>query len=77
MNLNSNVRNTDNLELHRYDQKEMLSLLHKFPFEYVALKHKQLGDYNSKRVFINSVFVHPGIVASLVSVVIVSGIFFF
>ena len=67
MNLNSNVRNTENSELDRYCQKEMLSLLHKFPFEYVTPKHKQVGDYN---------FVNPSIVASLVIVVIVSGIFF-
>ena len=47
----------------------MLSLLHQFPFEYVTLTHKQVGDYN----FMNSVFVNPGIAASLVTVVIVSG----
>ena len=49
INLNSNVRNTENSDLHRYVQKDMLSLLHQFPFEYVTLKHKQVGDYNSKR----------------------------
>ena len=48
MNLNSNVRNTENSELYRYCQKEMLSLLHKFPFQYVTLNYKQVGDYNSK-----------------------------
>ena len=48
-NLNSNVRNTENSELHRYCQKEMLSLLHQFLFQYVSVKHKQVGDYNSKR----------------------------
>ena len=45
INLNSNVRNTENSDLHRYFQKDMLSLLHQFPFEYVTLKHKQVGDY--------------------------------
>ena len=49
MNLKSNVRNTENSELHRYCHKQMLSLLHQFPFEYVTLKHQQVGDYNSKR----------------------------
>ena len=74
MNLNSNDRNTEKSELHRYCQKEMLSLLHQFPFEYVTLKHKQVGGYN----FMNSVFVklNPGIAASFLIVVIVSGIFF-
>ena len=47
MNLNSNVRNTENSKSHRYCQREMLSLLHQSPFEYVTLKHKQVGDYNS------------------------------
>ena len=47
----------------------MLSLLHQVPFEYVTLKHEQVGEYN----FMNSVFVNPGIAASLVIVVIVSG----
>ena len=45
-----------------------LSLLPKFPFEYITLKHKQVGD---------CIFVNPGIIASLVIVAIVSGIFFF
>ena len=49
----------------------MLKLLHQFPFKDVTLKHKQVGDYNS---ITNSVFVNPGIVVSLVVVVIVSGI---
>ena len=49
VNLNSNVRNTENSELHRYFQKELLSLLHQFPFEQVTFKHEQVGDYNSKR----------------------------
>ena len=49
MNRKSSVGNTENSELHRYCQKEMLSLLHQFPFEYVTLKHNQVGDYNSKR----------------------------
>ena len=66
MNLNSNLRNTENSELYRYCQKEMLSLLHQFPFEYVTLKHKQVGGYN----LMNSVFVNPGIAASLVIAVI-------
>ena len=63
MNLNSNVRNTENSELHRYCQKEMESLLHQFTFEYVTLKHKQVGDYNSNRAlyeFCLSI-VNPGI----------------
>jgi len=51
----------------------MLSLLDQFPFEYVTLKHKQVGGYN----LMNSVFVNPGIAASLVIAVIVSGNFFF
>ena len=54
-------------------QKEMLSLFHQFSFEYVTLKHKQVGGYN----FMNSFFVNPGIAANLLIVVIVSGIFFF
>ena len=49
MNLKSNFRNTENSELHRYCQKEMLSLLHQFPFEYVTLKDKQDSDYNLKK----------------------------
>ena len=52
MNLNSNVRSTENSELYRYCQEEMLSLLHKFPFQYVTLKYKQVGDYNSKRALL-------------------------
>ena len=60
MNLNSNLRNTENSELYRYCQKEMFSLLHQFPFEYVTLKHKQVGGYN----------LNPGIAASLVIAVI-------
>ena len=79
MNLNSNVRNTENSELHRYCQKEMLSLLHQFPFEYITLKHEQVADYNSESqatlwiLFVNP---GPGIVAILVIVIIVSGFFF-
>ena len=49
MNRKASVGNSENSELHRYCQKEMLSVLHQFPFEYVALKHNQVGDYNSKR----------------------------
>ena len=52
MNLNSNVGNTENSELYRYCQKEMLSLLHKFPFQYDTLKCKQVGYYNSKRALL-------------------------
>ena len=62
MNLNSGVRNTENSLLHRYCEKEMSSKLHQFPFEYVTLKHKQVGDYNSKTVlYRNFGFVNPGI----------------
>ena len=66
------VRKQEPIRSERLMQKEMLSLFHQFPFEYVTLKHKQVGGSNS----MNSVFVNPGIVASLLIVVIVSGIFF-
>ena len=71
MNRKSSVGNTENSELHRYCQKEMLSLLHQFPFEYVTLKHNQVGDYNSKRAlyeFSVSLLTLVLIVASLVIV---------
>ena len=77
MNLNSNVRNTENSELNLYCQKEMLSLLHQFPFEYVTHSNINKSLITIRRgLFMNSVFVNPGIVASLITVVIVSGIFF-
>ena len=37
-------------------------MLNQFPFEYVTLKHKQVGDYNSKTaLYRNFGFVNPGI----------------
>ena len=66
MNLNSNVRNTENSELHRYCQNMYNSNIKKSVITIIQRGH-----------FVNSVFVNPGIVASLVIVVIVSGNFFF
>ena len=47
-----------------------ICLLYQFPFEYVTLKDKQpfVGGYNSKRHFMNSVFVNPGIYSCAVDV---------
>ena len=42
-------------------------MLNQFPFENVTLKHKQVGDYNSKTaLYQNFGFVNPGIYSSVV-----------
>ena len=51
----------ENSGLHRYCEKDILSLLYRFPFEYVSFEDTQVSGYNSKRHFMNSVFVNPGI----------------